>query len=178
MHTTGFAPRQRQLGRGQLQQWVAAEGRILTQVPDECPEVCAQRLVKRAHGVVIERHRRQPNAVDAAPKVRLQSKTLAIGLVRSRGPFEVHEVLDHGLAEGRQLDHDAGRKIARIERKVPASEARRAAQSGGDVPDRCQMTHLFDGHVQDHAPPTSDGDGFARAQASASPLRRLNAAYR
>ena len=132
---------------------------------DERFQFRAQRFVERTHRFVVERHRCEANAVDAAPKMLSQREALAVGLVRSRGPLEVYEVLDHGLAERRQLDHDARRKIARIERKVTATEARRAAQSGGDVPYRRQVTHLLDRHLHDHAPPTRDRHGFARAQA-------------
>src|SRR6478609_4777060 len=111
---------------------------------DEGSQLRAQRFVERAHGLVVERHWREPSAVDAASKMRSQSEAFAVRLVRSGGPLEVHEMLDHRLVERRQLDHDPGREIAGIERKIATSEAWRAAECGSDVPHRRQVTHLLD----------------------------------
>ena len=71
------------------------------------------------------------------------------GSVESVRPLEVDEVLQHRLAERRELDDDAGRQTAGIEREVAATEARRAAERGGDVPHRGEVPHLLDRHLED-----------------------------
>ena len=86
--------------------------------------------------------------VDAALELQLGREALASGSVGAVGPLEVDEVLQHRFAERRELDDDAGRQVAGVEREVAAPEARRAAERRSDVPHRREVPHLLDRDVE------------------------------
>ena len=118
-------------------------------------------LVEDADRVVVHRHRRQPPGLPGvAPEQTLGRKALALRLLGPNRPLEVDEVLQDIGVEGRELHDNTRRQIARFERKVGASEARLAAESGCDVPHGCEMAHLLDGDVDDRPAPAADRLGL------------------
>ena len=78
-------------------------------------------------------------------------------------------MLQHRVAERCELDHDAGRQTARIERKVAATKTRGAAERRGDVPDGGQMPHFIGRHCEDGPPPAIHGFGLRRGQSLPGP---------
>jgi len=68
----------------------------------------------------------------------------------------MYEMLKGIMSEGRQLDDDSGGQTAGTERKVVTPEGWRAAESGRDVPDCREVTHLLDSDAENRGSPTLD----------------------
>jgi hypothetical protein len=76
----------------------------------------------------------------------------------------MYKMLQRRGVERRQPHDDAGRQVARIERKIRTPEPWRSAERSRDVPYRDQMTHFLgrDGH--DRGAPALHGLDLRRSQ--------------
>ncbi len=147
---------QKRLGGSELQRRIAAERDLLSAFADETADAVAENVVELADGVVIHRHRREARTVGAAHERALRRERRAIGFVQVGRAFQMDEVLQGLGIERRELDDDAGRQVAQVEREIRATQARRAAERGADVPHGDQMTHLLARDLEDDAAPSRD----------------------
>jgi hypothetical protein len=159
-----FDARQSRIRRRQLQRGVAAERDLLAMRLDEAGQAVAEDLVEFTDARVVHRHRRQARTVGAAQVGALGSKDGTVRLVRAGRAFQMYKMLQRRGVERRQPDDDTGRQVARIEWKIRAPEPWRAAERGGDVPYRDQVTHLLRRDGNDRCAPTLHGLELRRSQ--------------
>jgi hypothetical protein len=112
------------LGRRELKRGVAAECIGFAETIDQVAQPVTERLVERAHRVVVETHRHQSRPGETPSERELGREARAVRLVGSRRPLQVDEVLEHVPIERRQSHDDARGQAARIEREVVAPETR------------------------------------------------------
>ena len=141
------------LRRRKLQRGIAAEERLLAERLGHDVETGDHALIEFAHRVVVERHRREARRGRRAFEMTRALKARAFRFVGTDRALQEDEMLQHRFAERRELHDDARGQIARVERKIGASEPRRPADGSGDVPHRREVAHLVDRHIDDRAPP-------------------------
>ena len=144
----------------ELEGGVTAEGRGLPVRGDERAQTAAEGGVERADGLVVERHRRDAMHGRSTRELEHGFEARPLSLGRAHRALQVNEVLEDLGGERRELHHDPGGEVARIEREVAPTEPRRTAERARDVPDGGEMRHLLDRDAQDDLPPASHGLGF------------------
>ena len=95
--------------------------------------------------------------------LRDRLEPLGILDVHPLGPLEEGEMAERGLAEGQQLDPDAGRVAVGRHREVRTGKARGGADGGQQVLDERQVEHLLLADGQQRLAPALDrGEGLGR----------------
>ncbi len=148
-----------QLGRG-LGVRGADEHRALPQPVAQGAQPLLQAPVQVPDGLVLLAARHELGRVEAGAGGRDRPERLGVLQLHALGPLQVEEVAQRLLAEGQQVELDAGGEVAGALREVRPAERGGGTDGGQQVGDQRQVQHLLHRDGAQHPAPSGDGLGL------------------